>query len=299
MVLDSSMMNIINQEILKIGDYRLIFGQLLSVVFIIFITFVLSHLVKRSINNYLMRESEDEHVSNFYIISRFLQYGILIAGFMLTLSTLGFSVSKIALFASALGVGIGLGLQNIVNNFISGVSILLEKSVRVGDFIELSDSVFGEVKQIHMRATLIRTNDLVDILVPNSNLVNNIVTNWTLEEKTRRFRIPFSVAYGSDKTLVEKAALEAAKAVPYALHIAGKEPVVWMTGFGDSSLNFVLGVWVKSVHVKRPTAVVSDFLWEIDNAFRKYRIEIPFPQRDLHIRSSRAVLKHQEIRDVK
>lgn len=290
-----NMLTIINQEILKIGDYRLVLGQLISVAVIIFITFILSHIVKRSINGYLNRETEDDDASNFYIISRFVQYGILITGFLLTLSTLGFSVSKVALFASALGVGIGLGLQNIVNNFISGVSILLEKSVRVGDFIELADGTLGEVKQIHMRATLIRTNDLVDILVPNANLVNNPVTNWTLEVKMRRFRIPFGVAYGSDKELVKKAVLEAVKSVPYAIDIPGKEPTVWMTGFGDSSLDFSLGVWVKSVHVKRPTVVISDFLWEIDNALKKYSIEIPFPQRDLHIRSSKTVLQHQEI----
>jgi small-conductance mechanosensitive channel len=107
-----------------------------------------------------------------------------------------------------------------------------------------------------------------------------------LQDTTRRFRIPFSVAYGSDKKLVQQAVLEAADSVPWTLKTRNREPVVWMVGFGDSSLDFLLGVWVEAGAVKRPTAMTSDYLWAIDDALRKYGIEIPFPQRDLHFRDS-------------
>lgn len=188
-----------------------------------------------------------------------------------------------------MGVGIGLGLQSMVNNFVSGWMLLLEKTIKVGDYIELANGVTGEVMEIYMRVTRIRTNDYVDILIPNGELASGQVTNWTLVENIRRFRIPFGVAYGSDKELVKKAALEAALTVSFTLNMKGREPNVWMTGFGDSSLDFILAVWCNPASVKRPTTMTSAYLWALDDAFRKYGIEIPFPQRDLHVRSNQVV----------
>jgi small-conductance mechanosensitive channel len=274
----------LDSTLIKFGEYSVSYAQLLTAVLVILATYVISALVRRG----LMRIGRgDREITNaqIYAISRILHYVILVVGFVVAISSLGIPVGKLALLASALGIGIGLGLQGIVNNFVCGLAILLEKSLKIGDFIELSSGVTGEVKAIHMRATLVRTNDNVDILIPNAELVNSNVTNWTLEENVRRFRIPFGVAYGTDKTLVKKAVLEAANSVPYTLKTPGREPAVWMTGFGDSSLDFVLGVWVSADQVKRPTALSSDYLWAIDDAFRKYQIEIPFPQRDLHFRS--------------
>ena len=193
-------------------------------------------------------------------------------------------MGKIALVAGALGIGVGLGLQELVKNFVAGIVILLEKSLKVGDFIQLDADVFGVVKEINFRSTLIRTNDNVDILVPNAELMTNRVINWTLEEARARFRIPFSVAYGSDKELVKKAVLEAAESVGHTLNEKGFTPTVWFTSFGDSSLDFLLGVWVDYDAVIRPTALKSEYLWAIDDAFRKYNIEIPFPQRDVYIK---------------
>ncbi|WP_244369760.1 mechanosensitive ion channel family protein [Pseudoalteromonas xiamenensis] len=217
-------------------------------------------------------------VTSIYVIGRIIHYIILFVGFLISLLALGIKLTELALVASALGVGIGLGLQGLVNNFVSGIMILLEKSLKVGDFIELADGMVGEVKEIQMRATLIRTNDNIDVLIPNATLTSGMVTNWTLSDNLRRFRIPFSVAYGSDKDIVRQAVLEAAREVKYTLDIEGKEPKVWMTGFGDSSLNFTLGVWVEPDFVKHPTSLMSDYLWAIDDSFRKYDIEIPFPQ---------------------
>lgn len=268
-----------------IAGLSLTAGQLLSFVVVIILTLVVSKLVRNGLKRLKRRENSITN-AHIYTLSRFIHYAVLVIGFMVAVSFLGLDVSKLAIVAGALGIGIGLGLQNIVNNFVSGLVILLERSLKVGDFIELGSGLVGEVIEINMRATLVRTNDNVDILIPNAELIGGMVTNWTLEENIRRFRIPFSVAYGSDKEQVKKAALEAADRVSYTLSSKNREPQVWMTGFGDSSLEFVLGVWVSPEQVKRPTALMSDYLWAIDDAFRKYHIEIPFPQRDLHLRSN-------------
>ncbi|MEM5535259.1 mechanosensitive ion channel domain-containing protein [Neptuniibacter pectenicola] len=273
-----------NYPLLNVGEYQLLANQLVICITIIILTFVIASFVKKWFK-YLAKTRAVLSHDQMYIIVRLAHYVIIVAGLLMAVASLGIDISKLALIASALGIGIGLGLQGIVNNFVSGVAIMLERSLKVGDFIELDTGITGEVMEIHMRATLIRTNDNVDILIPNADLTNSNVINWTLEESIRRFRIPVGVAYGSDKDLVKQAMLEAAAVVPYTLTLKGKEPIVWMTGFGDSSLDFTLGVWVTADQVKRPTAIMSDYLWAIDDAFRKYKIEIPFPQRDLHLRS--------------
>lgn len=270
-------------ELLKIGNYTLQLGQLLSFLMVLLATAIVSRVLQAGFNR-IARQSGNNNSHQLYIISRIIHYVVLFVGFIFALTMLGFKVTELAIMASALGIGIGLGLQGMVNNFVSGLVIMFERSLKVGDFIEMADGLVGEVIEINMRATLIRTNDNVDILIPNADLVSGTVTNWTLAENVRRFRIPFGVAYGTDKEKVKKAVLEAADSVPYTLNVPGREPTVWMTSFGDSSLNFTLGVWVSAEQVKRPTALVSDYNWAIDDAFRKHGIEIPFPQRDVHIK---------------
>lgn len=133
---------------------------------------------------------------------------------------------------------------------------------------------------------MITTNDNIDILVPNSEFVSGRVTNWTLREAHRRLRIPFGVAYGTDKNLVRQAALEAAESVPFTFTGSkAREPQVWLVGFGDSSLNFELVVWLTQDAVKRPGSVLAAYNWAIETALGNHEIEIPFPQRDLHLRS--------------
>lgn len=281
--------NIWQSELIQVGSYTLVTSQLITFVIIVFGTFIAASVLRKTFHRITEREGTITG-AHIYIIARLINYSIYVVGLLFALSALGIDVGKLALVASALGIGVGLGLQGIVNNFVSGLAILLERSLKVGDFIELDSGVTGEVIEIHMRATLVRTNDNVDILIPNAELTNGKVINWTLEENVRRFRIPFGVAYGSDKNLVKTAVLEAAKTIPYTLNTKGREPIVWMSGFGDSSLNFILGVWVTAEQVKRPTALQSDYLWAIDDAFRKYGIEIPFPQRDLHLRSNQTKL---------
>lgn len=224
--------------------------------------------------------------ATLYALSRVLHYVILALGLLIGMSSIGFDFTNLTLMAGALGVGIGFGLQHMVNNFVSGLVILFEKSLKQGDFVELESGVVGEVREINFRSTRITTNDNVDILVPNSEFVNGRVMNWTLDETHRRIHVPFGVAYGSDKEQVRTSVLEAANLVPHTLKgEKNRDPQVWFVGFGDSSLNFELVVWLTAEAVKLPAAVMAAYLWQIHTALYQHNIEIPFPQRDLHVRS--------------
>jgi small-conductance mechanosensitive channel len=219
-------------------------------------------------------------------VGRLTHYAVIIIALFIGLSSIGLDFGNLALVAGALSVGIGFGLQSIVNNFVSGLIILFEHTLRVGDYIELDTGLTGTVKAINVRSTLINTNDNIDIVVPNSEFVSTRLTNWTLGERILRVRIPFGVAYGSDKELVKKAALEAAGEVSYTLtHMKDRDPDVWLVEFGDNSLNFLLLVWVNRQGARRPTRSRAAYLWALETKLSEYGIEIPFPQRDLHLRS--------------
>ena len=259
---------------------------LLRVLLILTIAWWISKLLRKGLQHVAERR-QTVNQSSVYTLGRILHYFILAIGIIVGLSSIGLDFTKFALFASALGVGIGFGLQTLVGNFIAGLIILFEKSIKVGDFLELESGVTGEVKEINMRSTLITSNDNIDIVVPNSEFVSSRVTNWTMREVYRRIHVPFGVAYGTDKELVKKAVLEAANEVPWTLTSNKRRaPQVWFVEFGDSSLNFELVVWLIPDAVKRPNAILADYLWEIDNKLKQYKIEIPFPQRDLHLRSA-------------
>lgn len=218
------------------------------------------------------------------LFSQLVRIMMIGAAVVLALNTIGIDLTAFAVFTGALGVGIGFGLQSIFSNFVAGIIIILEKTLKVGDFVDLEDGVRGEVQEINVRSTLIRTNDNIDMLVPNSEFINNRVTNWTLREAKRRIHVPVGVAYGSDKDLVKKALLEAAANVQYTLKSPkNRAPDVWLTNFGDSSLDFELIVWLTDEATKKPARVHAAYCWEIETQLAKYGITIPFPQRDLHI----------------
>lgn len=224
--------------------------------------------------------------SSVYAFGRVMHYVLIALGLAIGLSTIGIDFSNLALLLGALGVGIGFGLQSMVANFFAGLIILFERHLKIGDFVELESGVAGEVREIRMRATRITTNDNIDILVPNSEFVSGRVTNWTLDEAYRRIRVPFGVAYGSDKEKVRAVILDAAKRVPHTLTgIPGRDSYVHLVKFGDSSLDFELVVWLTPQAVKRPALVTAAYLWEIHTALCENNIEIPFPQRDVHFRS--------------
>ncbi|MAP95351.1 MAG: mechanosensitive ion channel protein MscS [Ponticaulis sp.] len=224
------------------------------------------------------------------LLGQFAKIGVMILAVIIALNAVGVNLTALTVFSGALGVGVGFGLQAILSNFMSGIIILFEKSVKVGDFIELQSGLNGVVKEINIRSTLVTTNDNVDILVPNEEFIKSRVTNWTLKETARRIRVPFGVAYGSDKDVVRKAGLEAATEVEWTLSkIEGRSAQVWLTGFGDSALDFELVVWLKDEAVARPAKVQADYYWALHTALEKYDLEIPFPQRDINFRNSAPV----------
>ncbi|GAA4354334.1 mechanosensitive ion channel domain-containing protein [Kangiella marina] len=278
-----STVKLVNKPLFSINERPITLLPLINLCFIILIGYLVSKLV-----SFLVHRFEKKHKiknsSSLYLLHRLIHYLIIFIAAVAGFSALGLNLSNLTLIAGALSVGIGFGLQNLVSNFVSGLTIMFEKTLKVGDYIELEDGTTGQVREIKTRSTRINTNDNIDVIIPNSYMVTNIVTNWTLKESTRRVRIPFGVAYGTDKEIVKKAAIEAANNVQYTLkNIPGKEPDVWLTEFGDSSVNFLLLVWVAHYGVRRPTRISSIYMWELDTAFKKYGIEIPFPQRDVHL----------------
>ncbi|MGE4070445.1 MAG: mechanosensitive ion channel domain-containing protein [Lysobacterales bacterium] len=275
----------LSYPLFEVGNAAITLGGTLRVIAILLAAWLLSHWFRRALERYGQRRPDVSRPA-LYAAGRIAHYLMIVLGFSVALAAIGLDLTKIAIFASALGVGIGFGLQTVVNNFISGLILLFERSLKIGDFVELESGVTGEVTDISIRATRVTTNDNIDILVPNSEFVNGRVTSWTLREITRRVRIPFGVAYGVDKELVKKAALEAAAGVPFTFATSGpRRAQVWLVGFGDSSLDFELVVWLTADAVKRPGAVQAAYYWALEDALRAYGIEIPFPQRDLHVRS--------------
>jgi small-conductance mechanosensitive channel len=198
---------------------------------------------------------------------------------------IGLDTSKLAIIAGALSVGIGFGMQAIFSNFISGLILLFEQPLRVGDLVELESGVFGRIRDINVRSTRITTRDNVDILVPNSEFVTGRVTNHTLEDPVRRIHVVFGVAYGTDPDIVREAALAAAERVPITFTNWQRKTEVWMTGFGDSSLDFKLVVWINSNSVSSLGDLYALYNLELLREFIQRKIEIPYPQRDLHVRS--------------
>jgi small-conductance mechanosensitive channel len=202
---------------------------------------------------------------------------------IVALSVAGISFSNLAIIAGALSVGLGFGLQNIVNNFVSGVIMLVERPVRNGDWIVVGDTE-GYVQRISIRSTTIRTFDRADVIVPNSDLISGQVTNWTLGNTWGRAKVDVGVAYGSDIETVIAILLDVANKHPEVFkgHPQLPDPDVLFLGFGDSSLNFELRAIIHDVN--RRLHVISDLNRAINAEFNKQGIEIPFPQRDIHFR---------------
>ena len=246
----------------------------------------------------------DDKLPAYYLAGRLTYYAIILFGFLYGLTAVGIDFTNFALVAGALAIGLGFGLQSIVNNFVSGLILLFERSIKVGDFIELYDQkngkvLWGEVKEINVRATIISDNDNVDIVIPNSEFINTKMLNWTLKEPQRRMRYPFRVAYGTDKELVREAVLEQAEALPHTLKgIPGRNPAVWLVDFKDHYYEFELVVWLTARAVKRPNGIRAAYMWAIDTALRENNIEIPIPQREHRFRDGAVLPVERVHRDI-
>jgi len=214
-------------------------------------------------------------------VSRFLHYTIIAVGAIIALQMIGIDLSALTVFAGALGIGMGFGLQNTAHNFVSGIILLAERTIKEGDFIEVGQTL-GRVLRMSVRSTVVRDIDNICVIVPNSNLATNNVTNWSYDDPRTRLRIPVGVSYGSNVELVRQVLLDVAAVRPEVLK--SPSPDVYFTGFGDSSLNFQLLAWTDRPYIKEK--IISDLNFDIVKGFREHGVQIPFPQRDLHIRSS-------------
>ncbi|MBC7770320.1 MAG: mechanosensitive ion channel [Phycisphaerales bacterium] len=270
-------------ELMQIGGTQVTLGSVIGSL-LLTLAFMVAAWVAGSALKRLRTRTREGNAA-LYLTEKLLSYGLVVVGVIAGLSTLGLDLSSLTVFAGAIGIGLGLGLQGIVKEFVSGLVLISDRAVHIGDYIELPDGTRGIVQEIGPRATRIRNNDNVYLLVPNSMLIENTMINWTLRGDTRRIHVPFVVAYGVDKEKVRDAVLAAAREVPFTMpDTENRRTQVWMTGFADSALNFELVVWPALEAVKRPKAMNAAYTWAIDDALRKACIEIPYPQREVRVR---------------
>lgn len=261
------------------GSHRISLDLLIVSACILYSSFLLSWVLQKLLMDGILIKHRTE-MGVRHSIMRLVHYAITFIGFLFALTALGIDITKFTIMLSALSVGIGFGLQGVVNNFISGLLLLFEQPVRVGDYIEF-DGTWAEVKRIGLRATTVQTFDSADIIIPNADLVSNKVTNWTLNNRRVRLTIPVGVAYGSDVPLVIKTLRACSESNILLANIPA--PQVLFLRFGESSLDFELRVWV--LNADERMNVSSALHQEIEQRFRDEKIEIAFPQRDLHVRS--------------
>ncbi|AFY67145.1 mechanosensitive ion channel domain-containing protein [Geitlerinema sp. PCC 7407] len=271
--------DLLNAPVVSLGDtYYSALQLLLLLGFTVGLWFAVRALTRLFKAYVLARTGADSAMQE--VIAVLTQYILMFLGLIVLLQIWGLDVGSLAILASVLGVGIGFGLQNIANNFISGLIITLERPIQVGDFVKVGELV-GVVDRIGARSTEIRTLDQVTIIVPNSRFLESEVINWNHGNPVSRIKLPLGVAYGSEIERVQAALLEAAKEHPDVL--VSPTPQVWFKGFGDSALNFELLVWIGEP--KKQDRIKSDLYYRIEVNLRRYGVEVPFPQRDLNVRS--------------
>ncbi len=230
---------------------------------------------------------EDEVLNRFKLarglpgtISMLVRYALVTIGFFVAISAAGFELSQLSILFGAFGVGIGFGLQNIFNNLVSGLILAFERPIKLGDTVEVG-TLIGTVKNIGIRSSNVHTLQGAEVIVPNGNLISNEVINWTLSDKKRRIEVLVGIAYGSDVHFAAKLFSDILKKHEEVLQYPS--PNVYFQGFGDSSLDFRLHFWTKDFNDW--LRIKSEIVFQVHDALYDNNIEIPFPQRDLHVRS--------------
>jgi len=281
----SSIWDFLQKPIFTVSGQGISAVSFLYFVFVIVVSVLFARLFTRFLQRNVYSKTEIEKGAQ-YTLSRLVRYVTVTIGFLIGLQMIGFDLSVLTVFGGLFGVGIGFGLQNIFSNFASGLILLLERPIQVGDIVEL-DGILGKVEEIRFRVAVVNTFDNESIIVPNSDLVSKKVTNWSYGgDTTLRLRIPIGVDYGTDIEKVENILLE----------IAGEEekimsepqpPQVFFKEHADSSLNFELRVWISD---PRDRITVRDNVRrKIDDRFNREGIGIPFPQRDVYLYSQEGV----------
>jgi small-conductance mechanosensitive channel len=278
--LSSKVVALLTQPYFHIGSIAITPVLLAKVlVFVLALTFVSKEIRKFIQEEILVRTSMD--AGQQFAVAKISGYLIFVVGLVVGLESTGVDLSSLVLLGGALGVGVGFGLQNIVSNFISGLILLVERPIKLGDRVEVGGTN-GDVVRIAGRSTWVRTNDNVVIIIPNSEFISGRVTNWTANDRQVRFAVPVGVSYRSNPEEVRDVLLRVALSHPGVMKDIA--PDVRFVEFGDSSLNFELRVWTVS-QVQSPQKLISDLYFNIFKAFEKEGIEIPFPQRDLHLKT--------------
>ncbi|MBN1957635.1 MAG: mechanosensitive ion channel [Desulfuromonadales bacterium] len=262
-----------------IGTFTLTLQMLVSAVVAFYLSLQMSWIIQgMSEAQVLARRSADQGVID--AVKKLIHYAVVLIGFLIALSFLGLGIQNFVVLLGAFGVGIGFGLQDIVNNFLSGLILLFERPIKVGDGVMI-DGEYGTVKRIGLRSTVVENLDLAELIVPNAQMISQKVTNWTLSTRRVRLVAHVGVAYGSDLKKVMDILVEVAEQHPLVLK--NPKPLPLFNNFGGSSLDFELRVWIANIDQK--PHVMNDLLLAIDRRFREENIEIPFSQHDLHLRS--------------
>lgn len=267
------------------SNFTLTVYTLIIAILIVISTMIILKLIKRIIRRYILKDSIDQ--GTYWSIYLIIRYFVWVIVAILIMDTVGVKISVLLASIAALLVGVGLGIQQLFGDIASGIVMLIERNLKIQDVIQLEDGIVGKVTEIGLRTTKIITRDDIIMIVPNSKFVNDRIINWSHIDFKTRFHVNVGVAYGSDVQLVKKCLLECASEIK---HVAEKpEPFVRFNDFGESSLDFQLYFWVmESFRVEN---LKSDLRFLIDQKFRENGVTIPFPQRDLHIKSNNTELR--------
>jgi len=279
----SEVLNALNQfftyPLFTINKTPITLSSLTFFIVIMGIFWIVNTLLRKFLNNRVLNRFKMP-LATQYTLTRIVQYVFLFFGIIIGFQVIGINLSGLAVVFGFLSVGIGFGLQNLTSNFIAGLMLLFEQHIKVGDRITVGDTE-GDVKEINIRSTTIRSLNNIAIVVPNSEFISSTVINWSHGDPKTRLEIEVGVSYNSDLDKVMESLLEAAKEHPATL--SHPEPKAWLMGFGDSAWNMRLLVWVRDPQGRRQ--VQSDINCAIVKKFRLKGVEIPFPQRDLHVRN--------------
>jgi small-conductance mechanosensitive channel len=273
----------LNVPLFSLGGSTITIWVIIYLVIIMILLVYVTAKLKNLIIHKLLAKSSIE-IGVRVAVASLVRYIILFIGFIVILQTAGIDLSSITVLFGALGVGIGFGLQNITNNFVSGLIILIERPIKVGDRIEVT-GITGDVVKISMRATTIITNDNISIIIPNSEFVSSTVINWSHTDRDVRFNFPIGVAYKEDPQNIKKLLLQVANDNKGVLK--KPRPDVLFDEYADSAMVFNLRVWTRE-YIDRPGILKSQLYYEIHKKFKENDVEIPFPQHDIHIKEEPA-----------
>ncbi len=270
-----------NSHLFKIGKNHITLGDLIIGITLLIVGYFILRQLTRQLERIILRKL-DVQESVGHAISTFTLYFSMIILCLFTMRLLNIPITIFTVIGGALAVGIGLGSQNIVNNFISGLIVILEQPIRAGDIVEV-EGLTGEVERIGARATRIKSIDNTQIVVPNSSFLEKNILNWTLSDSVVRRRVNVGVIYGSPTRQVEKLLLRAV--TEHKMVLKSPNPIVFFKEFGNNSLDFSVSFWVRVQHIMELKKIPSDIRFRIDELFREHGIVIAFPQKDLHFRT--------------